>query len=94
MAFLSQCFYISFSLSLSLHIDDLLIQSFYSEVRNAENIGTVTKADISKRLDAHMVEYHAIVTDGDVENAKFVKGPVPYVEVHMEQRQGNKFMTK
>lgn len=77
-----------------VQLDELLIQSFYSEVRNSENIGSVTKADISKRLDSHMVEYHAIVTDGDVEHAKFVKGPVPYVEVHLEQRQGNKFMTK
>jgi len=53
---------------------------------------SVSKADLSKAFGDSFDLYHAIVTDGDVDNARFKKGPAPKVAVHIEKR-GSKSVT-
>ena len=79
-----------------VRLDPALSSTFYPESA-ARNLTDVAKHDLSSRFDAHMLEYHAIVlgdSGGDLAEAKFVKGPVPCIEVSVEQRQGKKQMTK
>lgn len=76
-----------------VRLDPALSGTFYPE-SGARNLADVAKHDLSARFDAHMAEYHAIILGDAMTDPKFVKGPVPCIEVSVEQRQGKKQMTK
>jgi hypothetical protein len=57
------------------------------------NLRTTTKAIISKRIEASMDLWHAIVLDGEVDDAKYKKGAPPTIEVKIDSRKGSKSVT-